>query len=154
VMPGPGALARPGGSPQRRMRAMAWTGAMAHGVQSRAWSASDSFMVAGRPGRPDIDCAGRAQGGAGKSRSHRSHERGSFPRPTSTGSEPPILAYARHGLSAARSSVPTGALRIAKAYSVLECGQGWSPKIVPSSGAGWVSLGRRYALIETLPLYE
>jgi CO/xanthine dehydrogenase Mo-binding subunit len=49
---------------------------------------------------------------------------------------------------------PTGALRIAKAYSVLECGQVLVPEIVLGQAQGGFAMGVGYALLETLPLYE
>ena len=48
----------------------------------------------------------------------------------------------------------TGALRIAKAYSVLECGQALAPEIVLGQAQGGFAMGVGYALLETLPLYE
>jgi CO/xanthine dehydrogenase Mo-binding subunit len=48
----------------------------------------------------------------------------------------------------------TGALRIAKAYSVLECGQALAPEIVVGQAQGGFAMGVGYALLETLPLYE
>src|SRR5262249_28335291 len=48
----------------------------------------------------------------------------------------------------------TGALRIAKAYSVLECGQALVPEIVLGQAQGGFAMGVGYALLETLPLYE
>jgi CO/xanthine dehydrogenase Mo-binding subunit len=49
---------------------------------------------------------------------------------------------------------PTGALRIARAYSVLECGQALAPENVLGQAQGGFVMGVGYALIETLPLYE
>jgi CO/xanthine dehydrogenase Mo-binding subunit len=48
----------------------------------------------------------------------------------------------------------TGALRIAKAYSVLECGQALVPELVLGQAQGGFAMGVGYALLETLPLYE
>jgi CO/xanthine dehydrogenase Mo-binding subunit len=48
----------------------------------------------------------------------------------------------------------TGALRIAKAYSVLECGQALVPQIVLGQAQGGFAMGVGYTLLETLPLYE
>ena len=48
----------------------------------------------------------------------------------------------------------TGALRIAKAYSVLECGQALVPEVVIGQAQGGFAMGVGYALLETLPLYE
>lgn len=48
----------------------------------------------------------------------------------------------------------TGALRIAKAYSVLECGTALVPEIVLGQAQGGFAMGVGYALIESLPRYE
>jgi CO/xanthine dehydrogenase Mo-binding subunit len=48
----------------------------------------------------------------------------------------------------------TGALRIAKAYSVLECGQVLVPQVVIGQAQGGFAMGVGYALLETLPPYE
>jgi CO/xanthine dehydrogenase Mo-binding subunit len=48
----------------------------------------------------------------------------------------------------------TGALRIAKAYNVLECGQALVPEVVLGQAQGGFAMGVGYALLESLPLYE
>ena len=48
----------------------------------------------------------------------------------------------------------TGALRIAKAYSVLECGQALVPEVVLGQAQGGFAMGVGYALLETLPPFE
>ncbi len=48
----------------------------------------------------------------------------------------------------------TGFLRIAKAYSVFECGQALVPEIVVGQAQGGFAMGVGYALLESLPLYE
>ena len=48
----------------------------------------------------------------------------------------------------------TGALRIAKAYSVFECGQALVPEVVMGQAQGGFAMGVGYALLETLPPYE
>ena len=48
----------------------------------------------------------------------------------------------------------TGALRIAKAYSVLECGQALVPEVVLGQAQGGFAMGVGYALLESLPPYE
>ena len=48
----------------------------------------------------------------------------------------------------------TGALRIAKAYGVLECGEALVPEVVLGQAQGGFAMGVGYALIELLPLYE
>ena len=48
----------------------------------------------------------------------------------------------------------SGALRIAKAYSVFECGHALVPEIVVGQAQGGFAMGVGYALLESLPLYE
>jgi CO/xanthine dehydrogenase Mo-binding subunit len=48
----------------------------------------------------------------------------------------------------------TGTLRIAKAYSVLECGQALVPEVVLGQTQGGFAMGVGYALLETLPPFE
>src|SRR5262249_14344811 len=48
----------------------------------------------------------------------------------------------------------TGALRIAKAYSVLECGEALVPQVVIGQAQGGFAMGVGYALLEALPPFE
>ena len=48
----------------------------------------------------------------------------------------------------------TGALRIAKAYSVLECGNVLVPQVVIGQAQGAFAMGVGDTFLETLPLYE
>ena len=48
----------------------------------------------------------------------------------------------------------TGILRIAKAYSVFECGQALVPEVVLGQSHGGFAMGVGYALLETLPPFE
>lgn len=48
----------------------------------------------------------------------------------------------------------SGSLRIAKAYSVFECGKALVPEVVMGQAQGGFAMGVGYALLETLPLYE
>jgi CO/xanthine dehydrogenase Mo-binding subunit len=48
----------------------------------------------------------------------------------------------------------TGALRIAKAYSVLECGNVLVPQAVIGQAQGAFAMGVGHTFLETLPLYE
>src|SRR5207248_9275918 len=48
----------------------------------------------------------------------------------------------------------TGALRIAKAYSVLECGRALVPEVVLGQAQGGFALGGGYASLGPLPLDE
>src|SRR6185437_14400449 len=48
----------------------------------------------------------------------------------------------------------TGALRIAKAYSALECGEALVPEVVIGQAQGGFAMGAGYALLEQLPPFE
>jgi len=48
----------------------------------------------------------------------------------------------------------TGALRIAKAYNVFECGKALVPEVVLGQAQGGFAMGVGYTLFETLPPYE
>src|SRR5262249_48195879 len=48
----------------------------------------------------------------------------------------------------------TGALRIAKAYSVLECGQVLVPEVVVGQAQGGFAMGVGFVLLESLPPYQ
>jgi CO/xanthine dehydrogenase Mo-binding subunit len=48
----------------------------------------------------------------------------------------------------------TGNVRVAKAYSVFECGQALVPEVVVGQAQGGFAMGVGYALLESLPLYE
>ena len=48
----------------------------------------------------------------------------------------------------------TGALRIAKAYSVFECGTALVPQVVIGQAQGAFAMGVGGTFLETLPLYE
>jgi CO/xanthine dehydrogenase Mo-binding subunit len=48
----------------------------------------------------------------------------------------------------------TGALRIAQAYTVLECGRALAPQVVLGQAQGGFAMGVGYALLESLPPFE
>jgi CO/xanthine dehydrogenase Mo-binding subunit len=48
----------------------------------------------------------------------------------------------------------TGALRIAKAYSILDCGQALVPNLVLGQAQGGFAMAVGYALLENLPPFE
>ena len=126
------------------------TAAMAHGFNRWAWSRA-TFSVDGEPWTADIDALAVRHGG------------GDFVRLDRTSVKFPPTDFNRIGTSyaslcgtAVRVEIKraTGALRIAKAYSVLECGQALAPEIVLGQAQGGFAMGVGYALLETLPLYE
>ena len=126
------------------------TGAMAHAFNRWAW-AQASFTVAGQPWTADIDALAVRRGG------------GKFVRLDRTSVKFPPTDFNRIGttytslcgtLVRIEIERATGALRIAKAYSVLECGQALVPQAVLGQAQGGFAMGVGYALLENLPLYE
>jgi len=126
------------------------TGAMAHGFSRWAWSQA-AFTVDGQPWTADIDALA-VRKGAGK-----------FARLDRTGVKFPPTDFNRIGVAftalcgtLVRVEIEraTGALRIAKAYSVFECGQALVPEVVVGQAQGGFAMGVGYALLESLPPYE
>ncbi len=126
------------------------TGAMAHGFSRWAWSQA-TFVVAGQPWTAEIDALAVRRGA------------GTFVRIDRTNVTFPPVEFNRIGTTytsqcgtVVRVEIEpaTGTLRIAKAYSVLECGQALVPEIVIGQAQGGFAMGVGYALIEKLPLYE
>lgn len=126
------------------------TAAMAHSFSRWSWSKA-TFMIDGHAWEADIDALALRRGS------------GNFERLDRTVVEFPPTAFVRFGTSytslcgtLVRVEIQraTGVLRIASAYSVLECGQLLSPEIVLGQAQGGFAMGVGYALLETLPLYE
>ncbi|MEH2511163.1 CO/xanthine dehydrogenase Mo-binding subunit [Nitrobacteraceae bacterium AZCC 1564] len=126
------------------------TGAMTHAFSRWSW-AKASFKVASEPWTADIDALAVRRGA------------GQFARLDRTSVQYPPTDYNRIGTSFAslcgtlvrveieRSS---GVLRIAKAYSVFECGKALVPEVVIGQAQGGFAMGVGYALFESLPSYE
>jgi CO/xanthine dehydrogenase Mo-binding subunit len=126
------------------------TGAMAHAFSRWGWSRA-TFPVAGQTWTADIDALAVRRGGGKYARLDRSSVK--FP-PTDNnrfGTDYTALCGTVVRIEIARA---TGALRIAKAYSVFECGTALVPEIVRGQAQGGFAMGVGYALIESLPPYE
>jgi CO/xanthine dehydrogenase Mo-binding subunit len=124
--------------------------AMAHGFNRWAWSRA-TFSIDGESWTVDIDALAVRRAGGEFARLERSYV--NFP-PTDfnrIGTSYVSLCGAAVRVEIDRAS---GALRIAKGYSVLECGQVLAPEIVRGQAQGGFAMGVGYALLETLPLYE
>lgn len=135
-------------------------GAMVHGFNRWEWSRA-SFTVAGEPWTADIDAlAVRIGAGTGAAR-NRGADRFVHLGRTKI-SVPPALnerigtAYSSACGTLVRVEIErkTGILRIAKAYSALECGPALVPEVVVGQAQGGLAMGIGYALLESLPLYE
>ena len=120
------------------------TGAMAHGFSRWAWSKA-TFAISGEEWTADIDALAVRSGN------------GNFLRVERIAVKFPPTDFNRIG--AAFTSLcgtvvrieierATGALRIAQAYSVLECGRPLAPQVVLGQAQGGFAMGVGYALLE------
>ena len=126
------------------------TGAMAHAFSRWGWSRA-SFPIAGQTWSADIDALAVRKGGGQYACLDRSSVK--FP-PTANNRSGPVYTAACAALVRVEIARETGFLRIAKAYSVLECGNALVPEIVVGQAQGGFAMGVGYALLELLPLYE
>jgi CO/xanthine dehydrogenase Mo-binding subunit len=126
------------------------SGAMAHGFNRWAWSQA-TFAVAGQAWTADIDALAVRRGAGKFVRIDRSKV--TFP-PTNLNRSGPTYTTLCGTVVRIEIDRETGALRIAKAYSVLECGQALVPEVVLGQAQGGFAMGVGYALLESLPLYE
>jgi CO/xanthine dehydrogenase Mo-binding subunit len=126
------------------------TGAMAHGFNRWAWSQA-TFPLDGQAWTADIDALAVRRGTGKFVRIDRSNVK--FP-PAGFNQSGPTYTTQCGTLVRIEIDRATGALRIAKAYTVLECGQALVPEIVLGQAQGGFAMGVGYALLEKLPLYE
>jgi CO/xanthine dehydrogenase Mo-binding subunit len=126
------------------------TGAMAHSFSRWAWS-QGSFSLNGQTWTADIDALAVRTGGGNFRRLDRTSVR--FP-PTDNNRIGTSYTSACGTLVRIEIERATGALRIAKAYSVLECGQALVPELVLGQAQGGFAMGVGYALLESLPPFE
>jgi CO/xanthine dehydrogenase Mo-binding subunit len=126
------------------------TGAMAHAFSRWGWSRA-TFSVAGATWTADIDALAVRKGGGKYARLDRTGVK--FP---STDNNRFGTVYTSMCATLVRVEIAraTGNLRIAKAYSVLECGKALVPEIVLGQAQGGFAMGVGYALLESLPPYE
>ena len=149
VMPGLPPLALPAIAARAHAR-KGVTGAMAHAFNRWAWARA-TFAVGGQPWTADIDALAVRRGTGKFVRVNRSNVK--LP-PTSLNQSGPTYTTACGTLVRIEIDRATGALRIAKAYNVFECGRALVPEIVLGQAQGGFAMGVGYALLETLPLYE
>ncbi len=127
------------------------TGAMTHGFSRWAWSQA-SFTVSGQSiWTAPIDALAVRKGDGGYLRINRTSVK--FP-PTDNNRIGTSYTSQCGTLVRIEIERATGALRIAKAYSVLECGEPLVPQVVVGQSQGGFAMGVGYALLETLPPYE
>jgi CO/xanthine dehydrogenase Mo-binding subunit len=149
VMPGLAPLALPAVAAKAHAR-NGVTGAMAHAFNRWAWSQA-TFPLAGQAWTADIDALAVRRGAGKYARMDRSNVK--FP-PTDFNRIGQSYTSACGHVMRIEIDRATGALRIAKAYSVLECGQALVPEIVLGQAQGGFAMGVGYTLLESLPLYE
>ena len=126
------------------------TGAMAHGFSRWAWARA-RFPIDGEQYRAEIDGLAMRRGDGKFTRLDRVSVK--FPP---TDNNRIGTSYTSMCGTAVRVEIEkaTGALRIAKAYSVFECGQALVPEVVLGQAQGGFAMGVGYALLETLPPFE
>jgi CO/xanthine dehydrogenase Mo-binding subunit len=149
VMPGLAPLALPAVAAKAHAR-NGVTGAMAHAFNRWAWSQA-TFAISGQPWTGDIDALAVRKGAGKFVRLDRTNVK--FP-PTDFNRSGPTYTSPCGTLVRVEIERATGALRIAKAYTVLECGQPLVPEVVRGQAQGGFAMGVGYALLESLPLYE
>jgi CO/xanthine dehydrogenase Mo-binding subunit len=149
VMPGVAPLALPAVAAKAHAR-NGVTGAMAHAFNRWAWSQA-TFSLDGRAWRADIDALAVRRSAGKYARVNRSNVK--FPPTDFNRIGQSYTSLCGHAMRIEIDRT-TGALRIARAYSVLECGQALVPDVVIGQAQGGFAMGVGYALLETLPLYE
>ncbi|WMT77580.1 molybdopterin cofactor-binding domain-containing protein [Bradyrhizobium sp. Ash2021] len=126
------------------------TGAIAHSFSRWGWSRA-RFQFGGEQYRAEIDALAVRKGGGKFAPLDRVNVL--FP-PTHNNQRGNVYTSMCGTLVRVEINRTTGALRIAKAYSVLECGQPLVPEIVRGQSQGGFAMGVGYALLENLPPYD
>jgi CO/xanthine dehydrogenase Mo-binding subunit len=126
------------------------TGAVTHSFSRWAWSRA-RFRFGGEQYRAEIDALAVRKGSGKFQRLDRVSVK--FP-PTDNNRIGTVYTSMCGTLVRVEIERATGALRLAKAYSVLECGQALVPEVMLGQAQGGFAMGVGYALLETLPPYE
>jgi CO/xanthine dehydrogenase Mo-binding subunit len=126
------------------------TGAVAHSFSRWEWSRA-RFLLGGVQYRAEIDALAVRRGNGPFQRLDRISVK--FPP---TDNNRIGTSYTSMCGTAVRVEIEkaTGILKIAKAYSVLECGHALVPDLVLGQAQGGFAMGFGYALLESLPPYE
>ena len=149
LMPGLAPLALPAVAAKAHAR-NGVIGAMAHGFSRWAWSQA-TFEISGHAWTADIDALAVRRGAGQFVRLNRSSV--TFP-PTDFNRLGSTYTSPCGTLVRLEIERATGALRIAKAYTILECGEPLVPEVVLGQAQGGFAMGVGYALLESLPPYE
>jgi CO/xanthine dehydrogenase Mo-binding subunit len=126
------------------------TGAMAHGFNRWAF-AEATFAIDGQNWTADIDALAFRRGAGKFVRLDRMNVK--FP-PTDFNRIGTTYTAQCGTLVRVEIDRATGAPRIAKAYSVFECGNVLVPQVVIGQAQGAFAMGVGYTFLEKLPLYE
>ena len=126
------------------------TGAIAHSFSRWAWSRA-RFPLFGEQYRADIDALAIRRGNGKFERINRVSVK--FP-PTDNNRIGTAYTSMCGTLVRVEIERASGSLRIAKAYSVFECGTALVPEVVMGQSHGGFAMGVGYALLETLPPFE
>jgi CO/xanthine dehydrogenase Mo-binding subunit len=126
------------------------TGAVAHSFSRWAWSRA-RFPMFGEQYRAEIDALALRRGNGKFERINRVSVK--FP-PTDNNRIGTTYTSMCGTLVRIEIERATGTLRIAKAYSVFECGKALVPEVVLGQAQGGFAMGVGYALLETLPPFE
>jgi CO/xanthine dehydrogenase Mo-binding subunit len=126
------------------------TGAMAHAFSRWGWSEA-MFTIAGQQWTGAIDALAIRSGAGAFVHLNRTGVK--FP-PTDNNRFGTVYGAMCGALVRVEIVRATGSLRIAKAYSVFECGTALVPEIVLGQAQGGFAMGVGHALLESLPLYE
>ena len=149
VMPGLAPLPLPALAARAHGRNLV-TGAVAHSFSRWAWSRA-RFPLFGEQYRAEIDALALRRGNGKFERINRVSVK--FP-PTDNNRIGTSYTSMCGSLVRIEIERATGTLRIAKAYSVFECGQALVPEVVIGQAQGGFAMGVGYALLETLPPFE
>src|SRR5712671_1357474 len=149
VMPGLASLALPAIAARAHARGGV-TGAMAHAFSRAGWSEA-TFTIAGQQWTGTIDALAIRSGAGAFVRLNRTSVK--FP-PTDNNRFGTVYGAMCATLVRVEIARATGVLRIAKAYSVLECGKALVPEIVLGQAQGAFAMGVGFALLEQLPPFE
>ena len=126
------------------------TGAMTHGFSRWAWARA-RFPIGNEQWTAEIDALAIRKGGGKFERINRVSVK--FP-PTKNNSSGNTYTSMCGTVVRVEIDRKSGALRIAKAYNVLECGQALVPEVVMGQTQGGFAMGVGHALLEYLPPFE
>lgn len=145
-----------------RMYAMGLvTGAMVHGFNRWEWAEAD-FSVGGESIRRPLDglavryapAAGAGAPAANVAPDYDVVDRSNLRYPDTRLNNAQVTYYTPVGVLAAIAIRGSGAVKVLKTHSYVECGRMIVPELVSGQAEGGIAMGIGHALHEWLPLYE